>query len=88
MANEKKKDGRGGYRKGAGRPETPYKIGLNVKITQEAKDILFMATGNNREFIDGLIRHFGRYADAKGVLRPEYTIVRNDAKDAANSETE
>lgn len=52
---EPKKSKRGGARPGSGRKVTPYKIPLNVKITQEAADK--MATIEKKsEFIDQLIK--------------------------------
>ena len=54
MEEEKKKSGRGGWR-GGGRPVTPYKINLMVRITQEAADML-AGVKNKSEYIDALIK--------------------------------
>lgn len=49
------KPSRGGFREGAGRPETNRKVALSVRISQEAMDILNGLTDNKSEFIDRLI---------------------------------
>lgn len=50
---EKKK--RGGARPGSGRKQTPYKVPLNVRITQEAADMIDGITAKS-EYIDKLIK--------------------------------
>lgn len=54
MSNEQKKQ-RGGARQNAGRKVTPYKVPLNVRITQEAADIM-ASHPNKSEIIDLLIK--------------------------------
>lgn len=56
MTNEeaKKTSGRGGWR-GGGRPVTPYKVPLSVRISQEAADKL-AGVKNRCEYIDRLIK--------------------------------
>ena len=46
---------RGGARPGSGRKVTPYKIPLNVRITQEAADMIADIPAKS-EYIDGLIK--------------------------------
>ena len=53
--NEQKKSKRGGARPGSGRKVTPYKIPLNVRITQEAADMIADIPAKS-EYIDGLIK--------------------------------
>lgn len=55
MEQEEKKSKRGGARPGSGRKVTPYKIPLNVKITQEAADKM-AAIEKKSETIDRLIK--------------------------------
>lgn len=52
---EEKKSKRGGARPGSGRKVTPYKIPLNVRITQEAADMIAGITAKS-EYIDELIK--------------------------------
>lgn len=52
---EIKKSKRGGARPGSGRKVTPYKIPLNVRITQEAADMIAGITAKS-EYIDELIK--------------------------------
>jgi len=54
MENEQKKSGRGGWRGGV-RPTTDRKIQLNVRISQEAADII-ADVKNKSEYIDELIK--------------------------------
>jgi hypothetical protein len=54
MEQEQKKQ-RGGARKNAGRKVTPYKVPLNVRITQEAADIMARHP-NKSEYIDEIIK--------------------------------
>lgn len=54
MEGEKKQWG--GWRPNGGRPATDRKCSLNVRISQEAMDLLNEATTNKSEFIDKLIK--------------------------------
>lgn len=54
--NEQKKQ-RGGARQNAGRKVTPYKVPLNVRITQEAADIMARHP-NKSEVVDQLIKEY------------------------------
>ena len=54
--NDQKKQ-RGGARQNAGRKVTPYKVPLNVRITQEAADIMAHHP-NKSEVIDQLIKEY------------------------------
>lgn len=54
MEQEQKKQ-RGGARQNAGRKVTPYKVPLNVRITQEAADIMARHP-NKSEVVDQLIK--------------------------------
>jgi hypothetical protein len=56
MEQEQKKQ-RGGARQNAGRKVTPYKVPLNVRITQEAADIMARHP-NKREVVDQLIKEY------------------------------
>lgn len=56
MKTEESKGQWGGYRPNGGRPVTDRKCSLNVRISQEAMDILNEATTNKSEFIDRLIK--------------------------------
>lgn len=51
---EVKKSGRGGWR-GGGRPVTPYKKTLYVRVTKEAKEMV-ADVKNLCEYIDSLIK--------------------------------
>lgn len=55
MENELKKSGRGGWR-GGGRPVTPYKETLYVRISQEAMELLNEHAKNKSEYIDDVIK--------------------------------
>lgn len=50
-----KKSKRGGARPGSGRKPTPYKVPLNVRISQEAADMIDGITAKS-EYIDKLIK--------------------------------
>ena len=52
---EEKKSKRGGARPGCGRKATPYKIPLNVRISQEAADMIADIPAKS-EYIDELIK--------------------------------
>jgi hypothetical protein len=56
MEQEQKKQ-RGGARQNAGRKVTPYKVPLNVRITQEAADIMARHP-NKSEVVDQLIKEY------------------------------
>jgi hypothetical protein len=47
---------RGGVRPNSGRPVTDLKIPLNVRISQQAADLLNQATTKKSEYIDNLIK--------------------------------
>lgn len=47
---------RGGVRPNSGRPATDLKIPLNVRISQQAMDLLNQATTKKSEYIDNLIK--------------------------------
>lgn len=46
----------GGARPNSGRPVTDLKIPLNVRISQQAMDLLNQATTKKSEYIDNLIK--------------------------------
>jgi len=54
---EEQKKQRGGARQNAGRKVTPYKVPLNVRITQEAADIMARHP-NKSEVVDQLIKEY------------------------------
>lgn len=53
---EEIKKQRGGFRHGAGRPNTERNVPLLVRITQEAADKLNRLTNNKSAYIDNLIK--------------------------------
>jgi len=59
---EQQKKQRGGSRPGAGRPANDRNIMVGVRISQEAADIL-NAQKNKSEYIDNLIRNYGKEKD-------------------------
>ena len=52
----KSKNAHGGYRQGAGRPNTDRNVPISVRISQEASDKLDRLTKNKSEYIDTLIK--------------------------------